>query len=183
MSLRLAVHSSQVFVSYWIPCKVKRLREAIFNEFLPTILDLSVQRPKLLHQAVDNDGNTALGTLMIFSSYRHVLFLGLAILLGRIKAVKILLKLGSDPNIANLSDGSHPLCFLAKAHPHGDPKTVPLAKLLLDAGSNPLCQVRCPLDPINRSNTNRISSVNESPVSYCSKTCSMSRENSHLMLF
>ena len=79
MSLRLAVRSSQVFVSYWIPCKVKRLREAIFNEFLPTILDLSVQRPKLLHQAIDNDGNTALGTnsprsSTDFFSYHDVYF-------------------------------------------------------------------------------------------------------------
>lgn len=171
MTLRLAVHSSQVILSYWIPCKVKKLRQAIFNEFLPTILDLAVQKPKLLHQAIDTDGNTALGTngQRSLIDYMSCLFLGLAILLGRIKAVKILLKLGSDPNIANLSDGSHPLCVLAKAHPHGDTKTVPLARLLLEAGSNPLCQVRCPLDPINRSNTNRTSSVNESPVLYCSK--------------
>ena len=62
MSLRLAVQSSQVILSYWVPCKVKKLREAIFNEYLPTILDLSVQKPRLLHQAIDTDGNTALGT-------------------------------------------------------------------------------------------------------------------------
>jgi len=61
MSWRLAAHSSKVVFSYLIPCTVKTFRDAIFNEDATTILNSVIQKPKLLHQAIDNYGYTALG--------------------------------------------------------------------------------------------------------------------------
>jgi hypothetical protein len=61
MSWRLAAHSSKVVFSYWIPCTVKTFRDAIYNEDVATVLNLAIDKPKLLHQGVDADGNTALG--------------------------------------------------------------------------------------------------------------------------
>ena len=61
MSWRLAAQSSKVVFSYWIPCAVKTFRDAIFTEDVIAIVNLAMERPKLLHQAVDADGNTALG--------------------------------------------------------------------------------------------------------------------------
>jgi hypothetical protein len=61
MSWRLAAHSGKVVFSYFIPCTVKTFRDAIFNEDVTTILNSVIQKPKLLHQAIDTDGHTALG--------------------------------------------------------------------------------------------------------------------------
>lgn len=83
--------------------------------------------------------------------------------------VKLLLKLGSDPNIANAFDGNHPLFLLAKAHFLGNPKITILATILLDAGSNPLSPVRYQADNNNRLHASRTPIINETPLLYCGK--------------
>jgi ankyrin repeat protein len=95
------------------------------------------------------------------------LLIGLAIQLGRIKVVKLLLKLGSDPNVANIFDGNHPLFLLAKSISHGPSKTTVLATLLLDAGSNPLLHVRYQADKNSRLHPSRTPTFNETPLLYC----------------
>jgi hypothetical protein len=71
MSWRLAAHSGKVVFSYWIPCAVKTFRDAIFNEDVIAILNLAVDKPKLLEQAIDADGNTALGKQKYWPNEGH----------------------------------------------------------------------------------------------------------------
>jgi hypothetical protein len=61
MSWRLAFQSTKVLFSYLLPYKIKTLRDAIFDGQIQTIRQLITERPKLLQQAIDADGNTALG--------------------------------------------------------------------------------------------------------------------------
>jgi hypothetical protein len=90
--------------------------------------------------------------------------------LGEIDIVKTLLELGSDPNIANVFDGNHPLFILAKSRPQGNAKTSFLADILLDAGSNPLHGVRYEADSANRLDATQTPSFNETALLCCSKS-------------
>jgi hypothetical protein len=69
MSWRLAFHSTKLLFSYLIPYKVKLFRDAIFDGNIPTIRRLAAERPRLLQQSIDADGNTALGIIMIDSLF------------------------------------------------------------------------------------------------------------------
>ena len=61
MSWRLAIQSTKLFLSYLLPYKIKQLRDAIFDGQIQSIQQITSERPRLLHQAIDADGNTALG--------------------------------------------------------------------------------------------------------------------------
>jgi hypothetical protein len=61
MSWRLAFQSTKVLFSYLLPYKIKTFRDAIFDAQIETIRQLITERPKLLQEATDADGNTALG--------------------------------------------------------------------------------------------------------------------------
>ncbi len=65
MSWRLAFHSAKLLFSYLIPYKVRIFRDAIFDGKIETIRQLAAERPRLLQQSIDGDGNTALGIFMI----------------------------------------------------------------------------------------------------------------------
>ncbi|CAF0783824.1 unnamed protein product [Didymodactylos carnosus] len=128
--------------------RVKGFREAIFDGKLETIRHLAEKRPRLLHQSIDADGNTALG---------------LAILLSDVDTVKELLDLGADPNLANGFDHNHPLVILAKIRQEeGDPRQQ-LADILLEAGSDPNCIVRYQADNLNRLDATQTPSFCETP--------------------
>ncbi|CAF4459212.1 unnamed protein product, partial [Rotaria magnacalcarata] len=135
MSWRLAFHSTKLLFSYTVPFKMKLFRDSIFTGDVEKIRQLSDERPRLLQQSIDSDGNTALG---------------LALLLNEVDAIRTLLQLGSDPNVANAFDGNHPLVILAKLRVEENSKTPLLAELLLDAGSNPLHEVRYQIDAAKR---------------------------------
>lgn len=62
MSWRLAFHSTKVLLSYVFPYKVRAFRDAIFKGDANLIRQLAAERPRLLQQAIDADGNTAIGT-------------------------------------------------------------------------------------------------------------------------
>ena len=83
--------------------------------------------------------------------------------------VKTLLELGSDPNVANSFDGNHPLVILAKLRSEENSKTNILADLLLDAGSDPLTEVRYQADTAKRLDATQTPSYNETPLLCCSK--------------
>ena len=65
MSWRLAFHSAKVLFSYLIPYKMRVFRDAIFDGKIDVIRELAAERPRLLQQAIDADGNTAIGRLLI----------------------------------------------------------------------------------------------------------------------
>lgn len=132
-----------------IPYKVSTFRDAIFDGKLDVLRLLAAERPRLLHQSIDADGNTALG---------------LALLLGEVDVVKTLLELGSEPNLANAFDGNHALVILAKMRSEENSKTPALAKLLLDAGSDPLREVRYQADNANRLDATQTPSYHETPL-------------------
>jgi hypothetical protein len=69
MSWRLSYQSVKVLFSYVMPYKVKTLRDAIFDGNVQAVREVVADRPKLLQQSVDADGNTALG-IQIFSIIR-----------------------------------------------------------------------------------------------------------------
>ena len=48
---------------------MRTFREAIFNGNLDTIRELATERPRLLQQSIDADGNTALGNFKINTSF------------------------------------------------------------------------------------------------------------------
>jgi ankyrin repeat protein len=152
MSWRLAFHSAKLLFSYLIPYKVRIFRDAIFDGKIGTIRQLAAERPRLLQQSIDGDGNTALG---------------LAILLGEIEIVKTLLELGSDPNLANAFDGNHPLVFLARLRAEENSKTPLLADILLAGGSDPLHEVRYQADTASRMDATQTPSYHETPLLCC----------------
>jgi ankyrin repeat protein len=154
MSWRLAFHSTKILFSYLVPYKVKVFRDAIFKGNIPVIRAMAAERPRLLQQVIDSDGNTALG---------------LAILLGEVDVVKTLLELKSDPNLANGFDGNHPLVILAKLRTEENSKTPILAELLLAAGSNPLHEVRYQADRATRLDATQTPSYHETPLLCCGK--------------
>jgi ankyrin repeat protein len=161
MSWRLAFHSTKLLFSYLFPYKMQTFRDAIFGGNLDTIRKLAAERPRLLQQSIDADGNTALG---------------LAILLGEIEIVKLLLELGSNPNIANAFDGNHPLVILAKLRAEENSKTPILADLLLNAGSDPLYEVRYQADSASRLDATQTPSFHETPL-----LCSIRFQNEDLL--
>ncbi|CAF1083618.1 unnamed protein product [Rotaria sp. Silwood1] len=161
MSWRLAFHSTKVLFSYLIPYKMTSFREAILNGNIPRIRQLADERPRLIQQAIDADGNTALG---------------LAIELGEVDVVKTLLELGSDPNIANAFDGNHPLVILAKLRSEENSKMPILTDLLLSAGSDPLYEVRYQADTISRIDVTQTPSFHETPL-----LCSIRFQNEVLL--
>jgi hypothetical protein len=172
MSWGLAFHSAKIVFSYIIPYKVKLFRDAIFDGKIPVIQRLAADRPRLLQQSIDADGNTALGMkiinyclMLVFNIY----FLGLALLLGEPDTVKVLLQLGSDPNLSNAFDGNHPLVIVAKLGAQENSKTSLLAQLLLDAGSDPLHEVRYQADNANRVDATQTPSYHETPLLCCGK--------------
>ncbi len=93
----------------------------------------------------------------------------MAIQLGEVDVVKTLLELGSDPNVANAFDGNHPLVILAKLRSEENAKTPILTELLLDAGSNPLHEVRYQADTVKRMDATQTPSYNETPLLCCGK--------------
>ena len=133
---------------------MKVFRDAIFDVKIPVIRELAAGRPRLLQQSIDADGNTALG---------------LALLLGEAEVVKTLLELGSNPNVANAFDGNHPLVILSKWRTEENSKTSLLAQLLLDAGSDPLYEVRHQADSANRVDATQTPSYHETPLLCCDK--------------
>ncbi|CAM4805678.1 unnamed protein product [Rotaria magnacalcarata] len=152
MSWRLAFHSTKLLFSYTVPFKMKLFRDSIFTGDVEKIRQLSDERPRLLQQSIDSDGNTALG---------------LALLLNEVDAIRTLLQLGSDPNVANAFDGNHPLVILAKLRVEENSKTPLLAELLLDAGSNPLHEVRYQIDAAKRLDATQTPSFHETPLLCC----------------
>ena len=154
MSWRLAFHSAKLLFSYVVPYKVKIFRDAIIRSNVGVIRTMAAERPRLLQQTIDADGNTALG---------------LAIILGELDVVKTLLDLGSNPNIANGFDGNHPLVILAKQRVDENSKTAQLADILLDAGSNPLHEVQYQADSANRIDATQTPSFHETPLLCCGK--------------
>jgi len=152
MSWRLAFHSAKLLFSYLVPYKMRVFRDAIFDGKLDTIRQLASERPRLLQQSIDADGNTALG---------------LALLLGEVEIVKILLELGSNPNVANAFDGNHPLVILSKMRSEENSKTPALAELLLEHGSDPLYEVRYQADTANRLDATQTPSYHETPLLCC----------------
>ncbi len=93
--------------------------------------------------------------------------------MGEVEIVKTLLELGSDPNLANAFDGNHPLVILAKLRSEENSKTPQLAKLLLDAGSDPLCEVRYQVDSASRLDATQTPSYHETPLLCCGKLFSI----------
>lgn len=144
MSKRHPLQATKIFFSYWISPIFKRFQNAIETEHVPQILDLFIQRRSLINESIDLHGNTGLS---------------LAIQSGRIKSIKILLKLGSNPNIGNIYDNTHPLYILAKLPSNNKPKIPTIAKMLLNAGSDPFYQ-----------HTDLKSSIPDPPILYCSKS-------------
>ena len=65
MSWRLAFHSAKLLTSYIIPYKMKLFRDAIFDGNIALIRKLAAERPRLLQQSIDADGNTAIGNSWI----------------------------------------------------------------------------------------------------------------------
>jgi len=65
MSWRLSFHSAKLLFSYLIPYKVKLFRDAIFDGNVEVVRQLAAERPRLLQQSIDGDGNTAIGNLTI----------------------------------------------------------------------------------------------------------------------
>ena len=61
MSWRLAFHSAKLLFSYIIPYKVKLFRDAIIAGNIGLVRRLAAERPRFLYQAIDGDGNTAIG--------------------------------------------------------------------------------------------------------------------------
>ena len=61
MSWRLAFHSTKLLFSYLFPYKMKGFRDAIFDGDVAAIRQYAAERPRLLQQSIDADGNTALG--------------------------------------------------------------------------------------------------------------------------
>ncbi|CAF0754003.1 unnamed protein product [Adineta steineri] len=161
MSWRLAFHTTKLLFSYLIPYKMKVFRDAIFDGNIPVIRQLAAERPRLLQQAIDADGNTAIG---------------LACLLGDVDIVKTLLELGSNPNVANGFDGNHPLVILAKLRVEENSKTGVLADLLLDAGADPLHDVHYQADTAKRLDATQTPSYNETPL-----LCSVRFQNEELL--
>lgn len=159
MSWRLAFHSAKLLFSYIIPYKVRTFRDAIFDGKIDVIRQLAAERPRLLQQSIDADGNTALG---------------LALLLGEVDIVKTLLELGSNPNVANAFDGNHPLVILSKMRSEENSKTPLFADLLLEHGSDPLCEVRYQADNANRLDATQTPSFHETPLLCCSTCFSIS---------
>ena len=88
----------------------------------------------------------------------------MALLLGEVDTVKTLLELGSDPNLANAFDGNHALVILGKLRSDENSKTLTLVKLLLDAGSDPLREVRYQADSANRLDATQTPSFHETPL-------------------
>lgn len=152
MSWRLAFHSAKLLFSYLIPYKVRVFRDAIFDGKIDVIRQLAAERPRLLQQSIDADGNTALG---------------LALLLANVEIVKTLLELGSNPNVANAFDGNHPLVILSKMRAEENSKTPMFADLLLTNGSDPLCEVRYQADQANRIDATQTPSFHETPLLCC----------------
>jgi hypothetical protein len=84
MSWRLAFHSTKLLFSYLFPYKVRVFRDAIFDGDLAAIRQLATERPRLLQQSIDADGNTALGIdSYIFFSFNYYLNIRFGIALGR----------------------------------------------------------------------------------------------------
>ena len=106
---------------------------------------------------------------MSYLSLLSLISIGLAILLGEVETLKILLELGSNPNLANAFDGNHPLVILAKLRSEENSKTPTLAKILLEAGSDPICPVRYQADAANRLDATQTPSCHESPLFCCGK--------------
>ncbi|CAF2431441.1 unnamed protein product [Rotaria sp. Silwood2] len=152
MSWRLAFHSAKLLFSYLIPYKMTLFRDAILAGNIPKIRQLADERPRLLQQAIDADGYTALG---------------LAVQFGELEVVKTLLELGSDPNVGNAFDGNHPLVFLAKLRSEENSKMPELADILLNAGSDPLYEVRYQADTVNRIDVTQTPSFHETPLLCC----------------
>ncbi|CAF1317385.1 unnamed protein product [Adineta ricciae] len=152
MSWRLAFHSTKLLFSYLIPYKVKIFRDAIFSGNIAVIRQLAAERPRLLQQSIDADGNTAIG---------------LSLMLGEVDVVKTLLELGSDPNLANSFDGNHPLVILAKLRSDENSKLALFADLLLDAGSDPLHEVQYQADSAKRLDATQTPSFHETPLLCC----------------
>lgn len=75
MSWRLAFHSTKLLFSYLFPYKIRTFRDAIFDGDVTTIRQLAGERPRLVQQSIDADGNTALGNLIIDSSFFVLLFI------------------------------------------------------------------------------------------------------------
>lgn len=101
----------------------------------------------------------------------------MAIILGETETLKLLLELGSSPNLANAFDGNHPLVILAKFRTDENPKTLPLANILLEAGSDPLHPVQYQADDANRLDATQTPSRHESPLLCCGKDhCDILRE-------
>lgn len=172
MSWRLAFHSTKLLFSYLFPYKMKLFRDAIFNGDLAAIRALSEGRPRLLNQSIDADGNTAIGMIIVRICLSHSIlfytsFIGLAILLGEADVVRTLLELGSDPNVGNAFDGNHPLVFLAKLRAEENSKTPLLADILLNAGSDPLYEVRYQADHQTRIDATQTPSFHETPLLCC----------------
>jgi hypothetical protein len=69
MSWRTAFQSAKLLFSYLIPYKVKLFRDAVFDGNITAIRQLSGEKARLLQQAVDVDGNTALGMITIISIF------------------------------------------------------------------------------------------------------------------
>jgi hypothetical protein len=69
MSWRTAFQSAKLLFSYIIPYKVKLFRDAVFDGNVTTIRQLAGEKARLLNQAVDADGNTALGIITICSIF------------------------------------------------------------------------------------------------------------------
>ncbi|CAF3380372.1 unnamed protein product [Rotaria socialis] len=151
-SWRLAFHSTKLLFSYTVPFKMKLFRDSIITGDVTKLRELSDGRPRLLQQSIDADGNTALG---------------LALLLGEVDIVRTLLQLGSDANVANAFDGNHPLVILAKLRVEENSKTPLLAELLLDAGSDPLHEVRYQVDNAKRLDATQTPSFHETPLLCC----------------
>lgn len=85
-------------------------------------------------------------------------------LLGEVEIVKLLLELGSGPNLSNAFDGNHPLVILAKLRSEENSKTPALADLLLAAGSDPLYEVRYQADSAKRLDATQTPSFHETPL-------------------
>jgi ankyrin repeat protein len=149
MSWRLSFHSAKLIFSYIFPYKVRLFRDAIFDGKLDVIRQLAAERPRLLQQSIDADGNTAIG---------------LALLLGSVEVIKTLLELGSNPNIANAFDGNHPLVYLARLRSEENSKTPLLAEILLNGGSDPLHEVRYQADNARRLDATQTPSFHETPL-------------------
>ena len=106
-----------------------------------------------------------------------VLCSGLAIILGNIELVNTLLEIGSNPNLANVFDGNHPLVMLAKLRADENSKTLLLADVLLNAGSNPLHAVRHQADTANRIDATQTPWFEETPLLCAGQSNCIDRTN------